>query len=104
MAYGNVCAKYGLEHQRSKWETPPRVVKNDHAKIPWDFQIQTDKLVMTNHLDIVFAPPGRRPRTHSKRLYLSAAPGTPDKLEEVAREREAWASLLRKLPLKPGPG
>lgn len=27
-------------------DTPPRVGENDEAKILWDFQIQTDKLLM----------------------------------------------------------
>ncbi|XP_076747453.1 uncharacterized protein LOC143421715 [Maylandia zebra] len=32
---------------------PPRVVENDRAKILWDFQIQTDKMVVANQPDIV---------------------------------------------------
>uniref|UniRef100_A0A3B3HW39 Reverse transcriptase domain-containing protein n=1 Tax=Oryzias latipes TaxID=8090 RepID=A0A3B3HW39_ORYLA len=51
--YRNVCAKYGLETPRSKWETPPKVVENERAKILWDFQIQTDRMVMANQPDIV---------------------------------------------------
>ncbi|KAI3358847.1 hypothetical protein L3Q82_015245, partial [Scortum barcoo] len=27
---------------KSQWATPPKVVENDHAKVLWDFQIQTD--------------------------------------------------------------
>ena len=34
-------------------ETHPKVVKNKHVKIPWDFQIQTDIPVMGNYPDIV---------------------------------------------------
>ncbi|CAI5660153.1 unnamed protein product [Oreochromis niloticus] len=32
---------------------PPRVVENDRAKILWDFQMQTDKMVVANQPDIV---------------------------------------------------
>ncbi|XP_054913489.1 uncharacterized protein LOC129377515 [Poeciliopsis prolifica] len=53
IVYRNICAEYGLETPRSKWETPPKVVENARAKILWDFQIQTDKMVMANQPDIV---------------------------------------------------
>ncbi|KAK7930440.1 hypothetical protein WMY93_006835 [Mugilogobius chulae] len=53
IVYRNICAEYGLETPRSKWETPPKVVENDRAKILWDFQIQTDRMVMANQPDIV---------------------------------------------------
>jgi len=42
-----------LEVPKSKWETSPKIVENDRAKILWDFQIQTDKQMMANELDIV---------------------------------------------------
>ncbi|KAA0706920.1 hypothetical protein E1301_Tti002240 [Triplophysa tibetana] len=45
-------------------------------------------------------PTGRRPRGRPRtrwRDYVS-------QLEEVSREREVWASLLRLLPPRPGPG
>ena len=29
IVYRNICAEYGLETPRSKWETPPKVVEND---------------------------------------------------------------------------
>jgi len=44
----NICAEYGLEVRKSKWEISPKVVENDTAKIQWDFQIQTDKQVMAH--------------------------------------------------------
>uniref|UniRef100_A0A3P9CTW7 C2H2-type domain-containing protein n=1 Tax=Maylandia zebra TaxID=106582 RepID=A0A3P9CTW7_9CICH len=53
IVYRNICAEYNLEVPRSKWEMPPRVVENDRAKILWDFQIQTDKMVVANQPDIV---------------------------------------------------
>ncbi|KAK7886240.1 hypothetical protein WMY93_025861 [Mugilogobius chulae] len=53
IVYRNICAEYGLETPRSKWETPPKVVENDRAKILWVFQIQTDRMVMANQPDIV---------------------------------------------------
>ncbi|XP_078808275.1 uncharacterized protein LOC144994388 [Oryzias latipes] len=51
--YRNMCAEYELETPRPKWETPPKVVENERAKILWDFQIQTDRMVMANQPDIV---------------------------------------------------
>ncbi|XP_051916213.1 uncharacterized protein LOC127597287 isoform X2 [Hippocampus zosterae] len=60
IVYRNICAEYGLETPRSKWETPPKVVENDRAKIMWDFQIQTDKMVMANQPDIVIIDKGQR--------------------------------------------
>ena len=53
IVYRNICAEYKLETPRSKWEAPPKVMENDQAKILWDFQIQTDKMVMANQPDIV---------------------------------------------------
>ena len=46
----NICTNYGLEVPKSKWEI--LVVENDKAYILWDFQIQTDKLMMANQPDI----------------------------------------------------
>ena len=51
MVYRNICAEYGLKVLKSKWGTPPKVVDNDKAKIPWDFQIQTDKQAMADQPD-----------------------------------------------------
>lgn len=34
-------------------KTPPKVVENDQAKILWDFQIKTDKMLMANKPDTV---------------------------------------------------
>ena len=53
IVYRTICAEYGLEDPKSKWETPPKVVENDRAEILWDFEIQTDKQVMVNQPDIV---------------------------------------------------
>ncbi|KAL4009643.1 hypothetical protein ACER0C_003495 [Sarotherodon galilaeus] len=57
-------------------------------------------------------PTGRRPRGRPRtrwRDYISRLAWErlgvpPDKLEEVAGEREVWASLLRLLPPRPGLG
>ena len=38
---------------KSKWETLPKVVEKDRAKMLSNFKIQTDKLVIANQLDIV---------------------------------------------------
>lgn len=55
IVYRKICVGYAFEVPRSKWDTPARVVENDQPKIPWDFQIQTNKLVMANQPDIVMA-------------------------------------------------
>ena len=49
----NICANYGLEVPGSRWETPSKVIENKRIKILWDFQIQTEKLVIANQPDIV---------------------------------------------------
>ena len=41
----------------------------------------------------------RREETQEERLGI-----LPEELEEVSGEREVWVSLLRQLPLRPGPG
>ena len=46
--YRNIRTEYGMEVPRSKWKAPPRVVENNRAKILWDFQNQTEKLVMAD--------------------------------------------------------
>ncbi|TWW77341.1 hypothetical protein D4764_12G0007310 [Takifugu flavidus] len=52
-------------------------------------------------------PPGR-PRTswrdYASRLVWECLGIPPDELEEVAGDREVWASLLGLLPPRPGPG
>ncbi len=57
-------------------------------------------------------PTGRRPRGRPRtrwrdyvsRLAWERLGVPPEELEEVSREREVWASLLRLLPPRPGPG
>ena len=44
---------YNLENSEDWWIEPERVVRNDHAKILWDFSIQTDKHLLHNRPDIV---------------------------------------------------
>ncbi|TWW76591.1 hypothetical protein D4764_13G0012530 [Takifugu flavidus] len=51
IVYRNICTEYGLEVPGSRWETPPKVLENKQAKILWDFQIQTDKMVVANQPD-----------------------------------------------------
>ncbi|KAF7656011.1 hypothetical protein LDENG_00047480 [Lucifuga dentata] len=53
MVYRNICAEYGLEVPKSKWETPPKVVENGRAKILWDFKFQTDKQLLANKPDMM---------------------------------------------------
>ena len=53
LIHRNICAEYGLKAPGSRRETPPMVTDNERVKILWDFQIQTDKLVMANQPDMV---------------------------------------------------
>ncbi|KAF7648062.1 hypothetical protein LDENG_00162600 [Lucifuga dentata] len=53
IVYRNICAVYGLEVPKSKWETPPKVVENSRAKVLWDFKFQTDKQLLANQPDMV---------------------------------------------------
>ncbi|TWW75426.1 hypothetical protein D4764_13G0000880 [Takifugu flavidus] len=65
--------QYGLEFPGSRWETPPKVLENKQAKILWDFQIQTDKMVVANQPDIVVVD------KHQKTVKLHSPPGaSPD--------------------------
>ena len=47
--YRNICAKYELEFPGPKWTISPKVVENDRARILWDLQIQTDKMMVAKH-------------------------------------------------------
>ena len=51
--YRAICAEYDLEHCKDWWVESEKVVRNDHAKILWDFPIQTDKHLLHNRPDIV---------------------------------------------------
>ena len=42
-----------MEVPGSKWATPAKVIQNNRAKILWDFQIQTDKMVVADLMDIL---------------------------------------------------
>ncbi|KAF7665893.1 hypothetical protein LDENG_00129980 [Lucifuga dentata] len=53
IVYRIICAEYGLEVPKSKWETPPTVVENGRAKVLWDFKFQTDKQLLANQPDMV---------------------------------------------------
>ncbi|TWW77705.1 hypothetical protein D4764_12G0010950 [Takifugu flavidus] len=56
----NICTEYGLEVPGARWETPPKGVENEQAKILWDFQTQTDKMVVANQPDIVVVDKHRK--------------------------------------------
>uniref|UniRef100_A0A3B3HDB2 HAT C-terminal dimerisation domain-containing protein n=1 Tax=Oryzias latipes TaxID=8090 RepID=A0A3B3HDB2_ORYLA len=80
--YRNMCAEYGLETPRSKWETPPKVVENERAKILWDFQIQTDRMVMANQPDIVVVDKEQRKAVTVVPVVIGALGAVTPKLEE----------------------
>lgn len=43
---------YGLDHPKSRWEFLQKAVEDNRAKILWDFQLQMDRLVLANQVDI----------------------------------------------------
>ena len=53
IVYRAICAEYNLEHSKDWWVKPEKVVRNNHAKILWDFPIQTDKHLLYNRPNIV---------------------------------------------------
>ncbi|KAF7642936.1 hypothetical protein LDENG_00248050 [Lucifuga dentata] len=53
IVYRNICAEYGQEVPKSKWETPPKMIENGRAKVLWDFKFQTDKQLLANQPDMV---------------------------------------------------
>lgn len=53
IVYENTSSEYGHEVPGSKWTTPPNLIENDQTKILWSFQVQTDKMLMTNQLKMV---------------------------------------------------
>ena len=52
IVYRAICAEYNFEHSKGWWVKPEKVVRNDHAKIHWDFPIQADKHLFHNRPDI----------------------------------------------------
>ncbi|KAF7651925.1 hypothetical protein LDENG_00103690, partial [Lucifuga dentata] len=60
IVYRNVCAEYGLEVPKSKWETPPKLIENGRAKFLWDFKFQTDKQLLANQPDMVVVNKGEK--------------------------------------------
>ena len=36
-----------VDHPKSRWEMPQRMLKNVRSKIPWDFKISTGKKIFT---------------------------------------------------------
>ena len=49
IVYRAICA----ENSKNWWVEPEKVVRNDHAKIIWNFPIQTDKHLLHNQPNIV---------------------------------------------------
>jgi hypothetical protein len=53
IVYRAICSEYNIELP-AEWKAEPhKVVENQHAKILWDFHIQTDRMVQHNQPDIV---------------------------------------------------
>ncbi|XP_055368940.1 uncharacterized protein LOC129604854 [Betta splendens] len=93
IVYRNICAEYGLETPRSKWETPPKVVDNERAKILWDFQIQTDRMVMANQPDIVVVD-----KEQSKAVVVDVAIPSNGNIRKKEHEKlEKYQGLREKL-------
>ncbi|XP_062816932.1 uncharacterized protein LOC134293409 [Anolis carolinensis] len=53
MIHWNLCLKYHLPAAKNWWDhKPAKVLENEHAKILWDFRIQTDKVLEHNTPDM----------------------------------------------------
>ena len=53
IVYRTIWAEYNLEHSKDWWVEPENVVRSDHAKIFWNFPIQSDKHLLHNRPDIM---------------------------------------------------
>ena len=53
IVYKAICAEYNFVRSKDWWVESEKVVRNDHAKILWNFPIQTDKHLRHNRLGIV---------------------------------------------------
>ncbi|KAK1791032.1 hypothetical protein P4O66_002028 [Electrophorus voltai] len=97
IVYRNICAEYGLEVQRSMWDTAPKVMENDRAKILWDFQIQRDKMALvfclkiSTNLHRVIRVRARQPRREPTGAARTAVPVVPRKNESHRRQTRSEA-------------
>ncbi|TWW65014.1 hypothetical protein D4764_22G0006610 [Takifugu flavidus] len=77
----------------SRWETPPKVLENKQVKILWDFQIQTDKMVVANQPDIVVVD------KHQKTVVVIdvAIPGDSNIRKKVHEKLEKYQGLKEEI-------
>ena len=47
IVYRDICAEHNLEHCKDWWVEPEKVVRNDHAKILWDFSSTPTSICFT---------------------------------------------------------
>ena len=52
------------------WKEHPKVVENDRAKILWDFQIQTEKLVIVKQPDIMLVDKQQKKGSDKNQLVI----------------------------------
>ncbi|WP_411028253.1 hypothetical protein, partial [Salmonella sp. s60131] len=46
MVHWNLCQNYHLPVAKNWWDhKPEKVIENEHAKLLWDFRIQTDRVL-----------------------------------------------------------
>ncbi|TWW73493.1 hypothetical protein D4764_15G0008870 [Takifugu flavidus] len=91
IVYRNICTEYGLEVPGSRWETTPKVLENKQAKILWDFQIQTDKMVVANQPDVVVVD------KHQKTLVVIAIPSNSNIKKKQHEKLEKYQGLKEEM-------
>ncbi|XP_062831655.1 uncharacterized protein LOC134297613 [Anolis carolinensis] len=93
MIHWNLCLKYHLPAVKNWWDhKPAKVLENEHTKILWDFQIQTDKVLEHNTPDITVV--------EKKKVWIIdvAIPGVScidEKQEKLSRYQDLKIELQR---------
>lgn len=84
--FSNICATYRLEVPNSQWDTAPKVVENNRAKILWDFEFQTEKQLPKNQPDRVVVHKEQNTRTEHHSVIDVAVPGDSNIRKKVHKE------------------
>ena len=99
VVYHDLCKHYGFEVTPKWWELKPLPVReNQHAKIPWDVPIPTDKEIVARHSDVFLQDKGNR------QLYLIEMAVAWDSLqverraEKLSKYGDLCADLRRQFP------
>lgn len=84
--FSNICATYRLEVPNSQWDTAPKVVENNRAKILWDFEFQTEKQLPKNQPDRVVVHKEQNTRAEHHSVIDVAVPGDSNIRKKVHKE------------------